>query len=47
MAVESWLEALSVLRMFSASTACFVRDEPSSNRVGGVGLSRTPPKLRS
>ena len=33
----------SVLRAFSASNACFARDEPSSKRVGGVGLSRRPP----
>ena len=26
---------------------CFVRDEPSSRRVGGVGLSRKTPKLCS
>ena len=45
MAVENRLEALSaVLREFFASIA---RDEPSSKRVGGVGLSRKPPKLRS
>ena len=37
----------SVLRAFFASNACFTRDEPSSKRVGGVGLSRKPPKLRS
>ena len=37
----------SVLRAFLASNACFARDEPSSKRVGGVGLSRKPPKLRS
>ena len=36
----------SVLRAFFASNACFTRDEPSSKRVGGVGLSRKPPKLR-
>ena len=56
MAVESRLEAL-VLRAFSSSNACFARDEPSSKRVGGVGLSRQsyvrgvalsrePPKLQ-
>ena len=28
----------SVLRAFPASNACFARDEPSSKRVGGVGL---------
>ena len=28
----------SVLRAFTASNACFARDEPSSRRVGGVGL---------
>ena len=37
----------SVLRAFSASNACFAHDELSSERVGGVGLSRKPPKLRS
>ena len=37
----------SVVRAFFARTACFARDEPSSKRVGGVGLSRKPPKLRS
>ena len=37
----------SVLRAFSASNACFAREEPSSKRVGGVGLSQKPPKLRS
>ena len=37
----------SGLRRFLASKACFTRDEPSSTRVGGVGLSRKPPKLRS
>ena len=37
----------SVLPAFFASNACFARDEPSSKRVGGVGLSRKPPKLRS
>ena len=37
----------SVLRAFFASNACFTRDELSSKRVGGVGLSRKPPKLRS
>ena len=48
MAVENRLVALSaVLRVFFASNACFARDEPSSKRVGGVGLSRKPPKLRS
>ena len=41
MAVEN------VLRAFFASNACFTRDEPSSKRVGGVRLSRKPPKLRS
>ena len=34
----------SVLRALSASNACFTRDEPSSKRVGDVGLSRNPPK---
>ena len=37
----------SVLRAFFASNARFARDEPSSKRGGGVGLSRKPPKLRS
>ena len=37
----------SVLRAFLASNACFTRDEPSSKRVGGVGLSRKLPKLHS
>ena len=40
----------SVLRAFYARNACFARDEPSSKRVGrvgGVGLGRKPPKLRS
>ena len=47
MAVENRLAALSaVRRAFFASDACFARDEPSSKRVGGVGLSRKPPKLR-
>ena len=36
----------AVLRAFLASNACFTRDEPSSKRTGGVGLSRKPPKLR-
>ena len=46
MAVENRLAALSaVLRAFFASNACLARDEPSSKRVGGVGLSRKPPKL--
>ena len=34
----------SVLRAFFASDAYFTRDEPSPERVGGVGLSRKPPK---
>ena len=46
MAVENRLAALTaVLRAFFASNACFARDEPSSKQVGGVGLSRKPPKL--
>ena len=46
--VENRLEALLyVLRAFSASNACFARDEPSSKLVGGFGLSRKPPKLCS
>ena len=36
----------SVLRTFFASNACLARDEPSSKRVGGIGLSRKPPKLK-
>ena len=35
----------SVLRAFFKNNACFAHDEPSSNRVGGVGLSRKPPTL--
>ena len=37
----------SVLRAFFASNVCFARDELSLKGVGGVGLSRKPPKLRS
>ena len=37
----------SVLRAFFASNACYARDQPSSKRVGGVGLGRQPPRLRS
>ena len=37
----------SVLRAFSASNACFACDEPLSKRIGGVGLSRKLPRLRS
>ena len=37
----------SVLRAFFAGNACFARDEPSSKRVDGVGLSRKPAKLHS
>ena len=37
----------SVLRAFFVNNACFARNEPSSKRVGGVGLSGKPPKLRS
>ena len=40
MAVESRLAAL--LRAFFASNACFTREEPSFQRIGGVGLSRKP-----
>ena len=36
-----------MLRAFSADNACVARDESSSKRIGGVGLSRRPPKLRS
>ena len=45
MAVENRLADL-VLRAFFASNACFARDEPLSKRVGDIGLSRKPPKLR-
>ena len=38
---------LPVLRAFSASNACFARDEPLSRRVSVIGLRRKPPKLRS
>ena len=41
MAVES---RCSMLRACSASNACSVRDEPSSKRVGVVGLCRMPAK---
>ena len=37
----------SVLRAFFARNACFAHNEHSSKRVGGVWLSRKPPKLRS
>ena len=37
----------SVLRAFLGTNACFTRDEPSSKRFGGVGLSRKLPTLRS
>ena len=37
----------SVLQAFFASNACLARDEPSSRRVGGVGLSRKPQTQRS
>ena len=37
----------SVLRAFFASNACFTHDEPSSKRVGGVGLRQKPPRLSS
>ena len=48
MAVENRSAALpAVIRAFFASNACFARDEPSSKRVGGVGLSLKPPMLRS
>ena len=44
MALDNRLAAPSaVLRAFL--NACFARDEPSSKRVGGVGLRRKPPKL--
>ena len=36
----------SVLCAFFARNAYFARDEPSSKRVGGVGLTRKPPRLR-
>ena len=44
MEVENRSEALWPVA-FSASNACFARDEPKP--VGGVELSRKPPKLRS
>ena len=37
----------SVLRAFFASNACFTRNEPSTKRLGGVGLGPHPPKLCS
>ena len=37
----------SLLRAFFASNACLARDEPSSKRIGGLGLRRKPAKLRS
>ena len=37
----------SVLRAFLGTNACFTRDEPSSKRFSGVGLSRKLPTLRS
>ena len=49
---QSKIEGSSVLGAFSASKVFFARDEPSSKRVGGVGLSyllpswREPPKLQ-
>ena len=46
-AVASRLESLYFVRAFSARNACFARDELSSKRVGGDGLSRNPPKLTS
>ena len=36
-----------MLRALFASNACFARDEASSKRIGGVGLSRKPAKQRS
>ena len=36
----------SVRRAFLTSNASFTSDEPSSKRVGSVGLSLEPPKLR-
>ena len=47
MAVENWSAASSALRAFFGSNACFARDKSASKRVGRVGLSRKPPKLRS
>ena len=44
-AESRWEALLSVLRAFTA-TLCFAVDEPSSKRVGAVGLTRKPPKLR-
>ena len=41
---KSGVNSISVLRAFSTSNAC--PDEPSSKRIGGVGLRRKPPKLR-
>ena len=35
-----------MLRAFIASNAYFTRDQPSSKRVGGIGLSRKLVKLR-
>ena len=37
----------SVLRAFSASNACFARDEPSSKLVVGFGVNPKLPKLRA
>ena len=45
MALETRLAVLCFARSSRATRAS--RDEPSSKRVGGVGLSRQLPKLRS
>ena len=44
---QSKVVGSSVLGTFSASNACFARDEPSSKRVSVVGFSRKPSTLRS
>ena len=36
----------SALRAYSARNASFGRDQPSSKRVGGIGLAQKPPELR-
>ena len=46
MAVESRFGSC-VLRTFSVSNAILAREDSSPKRVGVVGLSRTPPILRS
>ena len=51
MAVENRLAAMCIARSPRETRASraksFARDEPSSKRIGDVGLSRKPPKLRS